>query len=141
MVIWNRGGDGSTGLGSDIFEGACSGNVDLRFAQLGVIQKQSSFGRAAACQLEGSRRQGENGGLTYVSFSKVTVADFCASGPSDSGVTEMELILPLVSWVSSRYNDFGFLDLPEAEKILDLLLGRLVGDALDVDCGRHCWCD
>ncbi len=59
VVIWDRGGDGSTGLGSDIFEGACSGNVDLRFAQLGVIQKQSSFGRAVACQLEALCRQGE----------------------------------------------------------------------------------
>lgn len=52
----------------------------------------------------------------------------------------MELILPLVSRVSTRCNDFGSLDLPEAEKILDLLLGRLVRDALDVDCGRHFWC-
>ena len=33
---------------------------------------------------------------TYVSFSKVTVADFAASAASDEGVTEREVILPLV---------------------------------------------
>jgi hypothetical protein len=33
--------------------------VDLRFAQLSVIQEQSSFGCAVACQLDGPRRQGE----------------------------------------------------------------------------------
>lgn len=32
---------------------------------------------------------------THVSFSKVTVADFVASAAADSGVTEIEVILPL----------------------------------------------
>jgi hypothetical protein len=32
----------------------------------------------------------------YVSFSKVTAADFAASAASDEGVTEREVILPLM---------------------------------------------
>jgi hypothetical protein len=32
----------------------------------------------------------------YVSFSKVTDADFAASAASDEGVTEREVILPLI---------------------------------------------
>ena len=37
--------------------------------------------------------------LTYVSFSKVTVADFGLSGASEAGVTDKEVILPLIGLV------------------------------------------
>jgi hypothetical protein len=39
---------------------------------------------------------------THVSFSKVTDADFGASGASDEGVTEREVIFPLE--ILSAYN-------------------------------------
>jgi hypothetical protein len=73
---------------------------------------------------------------SYVSFSKVTLADLEASAASDSGVTEMLVILPL-----KGVNMFPEIILdaysPEAEEVLDLLLASLVGDPFDVNGGRH----
>jgi hypothetical protein len=74
----------------------------------------------------------------YVSFSKVTAADFGASAASDEGVTEREVILPLMDvsiavWPQSPEQH----GLPEAEEVSDLLLACLRGNAPDMDCVRH----
>jgi hypothetical protein len=73
---------------------------------------------------------------SYVSFSKVTVADFVASAAPDSGVTEMELILPL-QCVSRLHERLRENELPKAEEVLDFFLACFVGNPLDVNSGRH----
>ena len=60
-----------------------------------------------------------------------------ASAESDSGVTEMLVILPLESRLVTGRSGARSQDSPEAEEVLDLLLTGLVRDTLDVDCGRH----
>ena len=76
------------------------------------------------------------GVTTHVSFSKVTAAVLCASGASDSGVTEMFVILPLCEVSLSSLCSLGG-DSPEAEKVLDFFLAGLMRDTLDVNGGRH----
>ena len=79
-------------------------------------------------------------GKTYASFSKVTVADLGASGSPETGVTEMEVILPLYSSQSRRRSgDISSVILPEAKEVLDFLLRGGGRDARDMDCAafRH----
>ena len=71
---------------------------------------------------------------THVSFSKVTAAVFNASAASDSGVTEMLLILPLME-VRNRAVCSWEEHSPETEEILDFFLTGIVRDSLDMDCG------
>ena len=74
---------------------------------------------------------------TYVSFSKVTVADWVLLALPEVGVMDNEVILPL------RYNQQACKtmkkhpDLPEAEKVPHFLLARLRRDIGDVNSVRH----
>lgn len=60
VVVPNGRRDGCTGFGSNIIEGARGGDVDLRFAQLRVVEEKGGFG--SRFLLEGHSRRLERVG-------------------------------------------------------------------------------
>ena len=67
--------------------------MDLGRAQLRIVKQQGRFGSTVTIVRYVDDCDAQN---AYVSFSKVTAADFGASAASDEGVTDREVILPLV---------------------------------------------
>jgi len=102
-VILGGGGNGffggGGGGGGELADGGSGGDVDLGGAELGAIEKEGGFGSAGEevswNNFDGVGRRLGSQGWTYVSFSKVTVADLGLSGESEVGVTEREVIFPL----------------------------------------------
>lgn len=76
-------------------------------------------------------------GLTYVSFSKVTVADFESASASESDLISRLVILPLFTCQSEhKWVNMNYL-IPEAEEVAYFLLAGGAGNATDVYRGRH----
>lgn len=72
--------------------------MNLRGTQLGIVEEQGGFGGTVVrVSLMKNRMMAAP---SYVSFSKLTDADFGASAASDDGVTEREFIFPL--WYMSE---------------------------------------
>ena len=70
--------------------------MDLRLPQLGVVEEESGLSGTVILSDSLARSLHSMAGRwTYVSFSKVTVADLEASAAADSGVTEIVVIFPL----------------------------------------------
>jgi hypothetical protein len=67
--------------------------MDLGRAQLRVVKEQGRFGCTVTIVRYVVDCDAKN---AYVSFSNVTAADFGASAASDEGVTDREVILPLM---------------------------------------------
>jgi hypothetical protein len=66
--------------------------MNLRWTKLSIVEKKGRFGSAVTIvRILGNFTMIQS----YVSFSKVTVADFGASAASDEGVTESDVIFPL----------------------------------------------
>ena len=92
--------------GSEVVETGGAGDVDLRRAELGVVEEEGGLGgtRCFQCQVSAFHIlhvwELFIGGAN-VSFSKVTVADFGLSVASEVGVTEREVIFPLLVIVQS----------------------------------------
>ena len=89
------------GGGTEVGEVGCTGDGDLGLAELGIVEEESGFGgtdgrMGLAWLWEGDRQQQEWIRVTHVSFSKVTVALCGLSDASEAGVTEREVILPLL---------------------------------------------
>ena len=70
---------------------------------------------------------------SYVSFSKVTVALCGLFSASDAGVTERDVIFPLLAVSMQKSAKEAFYDLPETEKVSHFLLARVVGNVLDLE--------
>jgi hypothetical protein len=94
MVVGDGRGYGCSSLGGHVIDGASSRDMDLGFPELSVVEEERGLSGSeklsVVCMVEAVVVD-----LTYDPFSKVTVADLVASASEDSGVTEMEVILPL----------------------------------------------
>ena len=123
-----------------LVETSRAGDLHLRRSELGVVEKEGRLCSTARRERNVHRERCDG---SYVSFSKVTVADLGALGPSDVGVTEREVIFPLKSNRIDLQQDFQkcsfralmILDLPEAEEVSHFFLARVVGDVLHVNGG------
>ena len=70
---------------------------------------------------------------SYVSFSKVTVALCGLFSASDAGVTERDVIFPLLAVSSNKSAKEALYDIPETKEVSHFLLARIVGDVLDLE--------